>query len=111
MDGVVANNTPSSHAAALGASTACVLPTGQSRCAYVLPTGHACGLTQPLSPLGTALHALSPVTHSHLVADIEHHRDRVKLVVLPDAVPADDPSGRLRRADDLISPWLSDAPR
>jgi NTE family protein len=36
MDGGVANNTPISHAAALGARTV-----------YVLPTGHACALEQP----------------------------------------------------------------
>ncbi|MEO8966672.1 MAG: patatin-like phospholipase family protein [Solirubrobacteraceae bacterium] len=73
IDGGVANNTPISHAVALGA-----------REIYVLPTGHACGLEQPpASALGMALHALSVLTHSRLIADIELHRDCAKLVVLP----------------------------
>ena len=64
MDGGVANNTPISHAIELGA-----------REIYVLPTGHACALERPPgSALGMALHALSLLTHSRLIADIELHR-------------------------------------
>jgi NTE family protein len=77
MDGGVANNTPISHAVALGA-----------REIYVLPTGHACALEQaPGSALGMALHALSLLTHSRLVTDIELHRDRARLIVLPPPCP------------------------
>src|SRR3954467_2672679 len=66
MDGGVANNTPISHAIELGA-----------REIYVLPTGRACALEEPPgSALGMALHALSLLTHSRLIADIELHKTR-----------------------------------
>jgi NTE family protein len=77
MDGGVANNTPISHAIELGA-----------REIYVLPTGHACALERPPgSALGMALHALSLLTHSRLIADIELHTANAKLVVLPPPCP------------------------
>jgi NTE family protein len=77
MDGGVANNTPISHAIELGA-----------REIYVLPTGHACALeTPPGSALGMALHALSLLTHSRLIADIELHRHDAKLIVMPPPCP------------------------
>ena len=82
MDGGVANNTPISHAIALGAHEI-----------YVLPTGHACALERaPGTALGMALHALSLLTHSRLITDIELHRHEAKLVVLPP--PARSPSRR-----------------
>jgi NTE family protein len=77
MDGGVANNTPISHAIELGA-----------REIYVLPTGHACALEEPPgSALGMALHALSLLTHSRLIADIELHRHDAKLIVMPPPCP------------------------
>lgn len=77
VDGAVADNTPISQAVALGA-----------REIYVLPTGHACALAAPpRSAVGAALQALILLTHSRLVTDIEHHRDRVRLVVLPPPCP------------------------
>jgi NTE family protein len=77
IDGGVANNTPISHAIELGA-----------REIYVLPTGHACALEQaPGSALGMALHALSLLTHSRLIADIELHEAAAELVVLPPPCP------------------------
>ena len=77
MDGSVANNTPISHAIDLGAKTI-----------YILPTGHACALeSAPGSALGMALHALSLLMHSRLLADIELHRDDAKLIVLPPPCP------------------------
>jgi NTE family protein len=77
MDGGVANDTPISHAIELGA-----------REIYVLPTGHACALEEPPgSALGMALHALSLLTHSRLIADIELHKTQAKLVVLPPPYP------------------------
>jgi NTE family protein len=77
MDRGVANNTPISHAVALGAGTA-----------YVLATGHACALEQPpASALGMALHALTLLAQSRLIADIENHRARGRLVVMPPACP------------------------
>jgi NTE family protein len=78
MDGAVANNTPTSHAIGLGA-----------RSIYVLPAGHACALERPPgSALGMALHALSLLTHSRLISDIELHREgHAKLIVLPPPCP------------------------
>jgi NTE family protein len=99
MDGGVANNTPISHAVALGARTI-----------YVLPTGHACALEQPpAGALGMALHALSLLTHSRLIADIELHRDRVKLVVLPPPCPLTIQPIDFAHADELITRSLRDA--
>jgi NTE family protein len=99
MDGGVANNTPISHAVALGA-----------REIYVLPTGHACALEQPpASALGMALHALSLLTHSRLIADVELHRDRAKLVVLPPPCPLAIQPIDFAHADELIARSLSDA--
>ena len=63
----------------------------------MLPTGHACALQRPPgSALGMALHALSLLTHSRLIADIELHRDDAKLIVHAAAVSALDRSDRLR---------------
>ncbi len=77
MDGGVANNTPISHAVELGAKEI-----------YVLPTGNACALTEPPGgALAMALHALSLLMQRRLIRDIEIHRDRVRLVVLPPPCP------------------------
>lgn len=77
MDGGVANNTPISHAIELGASEI-----------YVLPTGNACALTEPPGgALAMALHALSLLMQRRLIEDIETHKDRTKLVVLPPPCP------------------------
>lgn len=93
IDGGVANNTPISHAFRLGA-----------REIYVLPTGHACALTKPPgSALGMALHALSLLTQSRLIADVELHRDRVKLVVLPPPCPLAIQPIDFSHADDLVA--------
>lgn len=77
IDGGVANNTPISHAVDLGA-----------RRMYVLPTGHACALSEPPgSALAMALHALSLLTQRRLIDDIERHRDTARLIVLPPPCP------------------------
>jgi NTE family protein len=99
MDGGVANNTPISHAVQLGA-----------REIYVLPTGHACALERaPASALGMALHALSLLAHSRLIADIELHRDAVKLVVMPPPCPLSIQPIDFAHADELIKRSLADA--
>jgi NTE family protein len=99
MDGGVANNTPISQAVALSA-----------REMYVLPTGRACALEQPPpSALGMALHALSLLTHSRLIADIELHRDRARLVVLPPPRPLAIQPIDFAHADELMARSLSDA--
>jgi NTE family protein len=86
MDGGVANNTPISHAVRLGA-----------REIYVLPTGHACALERaPGSALGMALHALSLLAHSRLIADIELHPRCGEAGRDAPALPAVDPADRFR---------------
>jgi NTE family protein len=99
MDGGVANNTPISHAIALGA-----------REIYVLPTGHACALERaPGTALGMALHALSLLTHSRLITDIELHRHDAKLVVLPPPCPLAIAPIDFGHAPELVERSLHDA--
>jgi NTE family protein len=101
MDGGVANNTPISHAIELGA-----------RRIYVLPTGHACSLSEPPdSALAMALHAISLLTQRRLIDDIERHRDNATLIVLPPPCPLDVQPIDFSRADDLIARALIDARR
>lgn len=99
MDGGVANNTPISHAVQLGA-----------REVYVLPSGHSCALEQPpSSALGMALHALTLLTQSRLIADVELHRDQAKLIVLPPLCPLGVQAIDFGHADELIERSLVDA--
>jgi NTE family protein len=99
MDGGVANNTPISHAVELGAKRI-----------YVLPTGHACALTEPPGgALAMALHAISLLTHRRLIDDIERHRDDAHLVVLPPPCPLDIQPIDFAHADELIDGALLDA--
>ena len=99
MDGGVANNTPISHAVALGARTV-----------YVLATGHACALEQPpASALGMALHALTLLAQSRLIADLENHRDHARLVVMPPPCPLAIQPIDFSHADELIERSLEDA--
>ena len=56
-----------------------------------------------------ALHALSLLTHSRLIADIELHRDRAKLVVLPPPCPLAIQPIDFGHAGELIQRALGDA--
>jgi NTE family protein len=77
IDGGVSDNTPISHAIALGADEI-----------YVLPTGTACSLTAaPRGALAMLLHALTIITAQRLHLEIELYRDRAQLVVLPPPCP------------------------
>jgi NTE family protein len=99
MDGGVANNTPISHAVALGAERI-----------YVLPTGHACALDQPpRGALALALHALSLLTQRRLVDDIDRHRADAHLVVLPPPCPLAIQPIDFAHADELVERALHDA--
>lgn len=101
MDGGVVNNTPISDAVELGADEI-----------YVLPTGHACDLDRPPSgAMAMALHAISLLMHHRLLDDIEHNRDRVRLVVLPPPCPLSVQPTDFSRADELISRGREDARR
>ncbi len=77
VDGGVSNNTPLSHAVAMGATRA-----------YVLPAGGACELEQmPHGALGMLLHALTMMLMRHLKTEIERLRNHIDLVVLPPPCP------------------------
>jgi NTE family protein len=99
VDGGVANNTPISHAVELGATEI-----------YVLPTGNACALAEPPNgALAMALHALSLLTQRRLIEDIESHRGRTKLVVLPPPCPLSVQPIDFGQADVLIERAYADA--
>jgi NTE family protein len=99
MDGGVSNNTPISHAVELGAERI-----------YVLPTGHACALSEPPNgALAMALHAITLLTHRRLIDDIERHRDDAQLIVLPPPCPLSIQPIDFARADELIAVALDDA--
>lgn len=92
MDGGVVNNTPISHAVALGGDTV-----------WVLATGYACALTEPpRSALGMALHAVTLVVHQRLALDIEQYADRVDLRVVPPLCPIAVPPTDFGQAASLI---------
>ena len=77
---------------------------------YVLPTGHACGLEEPpASALGMALHSLTLLSQSRLIADIESHRDHARLVVMPPPCPLAIQPIDFSHADELIERSLEDA--
>src|SRR3954447_17092386 len=99
MDGGVANNTPISHAVQLGPSEI-----------YVLPTGNDCALNEPpRGALAMALHALSLIIQRRLIDDIEAHKHRTKLVVLPPPCPLSIPPIDFGHAGLLIDLAYSDA--
>src|SRR5262249_23538331 len=64
MDGGVVNNTPLSHAVALGADRV-----------WVLPTGYSCDLpTTPKTAVNMALHAMTLALNHRLAVDIDVSR-------------------------------------
>lgn len=77
MDGGVVNNTPLSHAVALGADPI-----------WVLPTGYSCALpAAPRGALAMALHALNLALNHRLAVDITHFEKSVELHVIPQPCP------------------------
>jgi NTE family protein len=77
MDGGVVNNTPLSHAVALGADQI-----------YVLPTGYACALpAPPKGAMAMALHALTLAINQRLAADVARFEGTIDLRVVPPLCP------------------------
>lgn len=77
FDGGVANNTPISHAIALGADVV-----------WVLPTGYACALrVSPRSALAMALHAVTLAVNQRLAGDVARFEAAVDLRVVPPLCP------------------------
>jgi NTE family protein len=92
MDGGVGNNTPISHACALGVDQI-----------WVLCAGHACALTEPpASALAMALHALGLLLHRQLAVDIERYESRFELRVLPPLCPLTVSPVDFSHAEELI---------
>lgn len=99
IDGGVANNTPLSHAVALGAERI-----------YVLPAGYACALdSAPRGSLAMVLHAISLLTHRRLIDDVERHRADAQLIVLPFPCALGVQAIDFRHADKLIAQAKTDA--
>jgi NTE family protein len=98
MDGGVSDNTPISHAVALGADEV-----------YVLPTGIACDVAEPpRSALGMLLHAVTIITQQRLHLDIDLYRDHAQLVVLPPPCPQPVQPIDFSHAAELIEQSLQD---
>jgi NTE family protein len=77
IDGGVVNNTPISHAVALGANVV-----------WVLSTGYSCALPQaPRGALAMALHSLTLVVNQRLVLDVERYEAAIDLRVAPPLCP------------------------
>jgi len=77
MDGGVVNNTPVSHAVALGADQV-----------WVLPTGYSCDLpAAPRTPMNMALHAMTIAVNHRLAVDVAHFEQSVDLRVIRPLCP------------------------
>jgi NTE family protein len=93
MDGGVSDNTPISHAVALGASTV-----------YVLPAGYPCAIASPPgSALGMALQALTLMVGRRLSIDVERYATQCLLRVVPPLCPLDVRPHDFGRAAELIA--------
>jgi NTE family protein len=73
IDGGVVNNTPISHAVALGAERVYVLPT---------QTGPRNIARPPVGAIDAAIHALSLLVDGRFAADVARFADEVELIVL-----------------------------
>ena len=104
-DGGLANNTPISLAAKLGADRI-----------IVLPTGFSCDISKPpANAMAMALHGLGLLIARQLIFDIELLADRVALRVVPPLCPLETTPMDFSRADELIERaaestrgWLED---
>jgi NTE family protein len=93
MDGGVVNNTPISHAVALGADVL-----------WVFCAGYSCALrTPPRGALAMGLHALSLVLHEQVIDGVEQFESSVELHVLPPLCPLDVAPSDFSRSGELIA--------
>lgn len=92
VDGGAVNNTPISHAVALGADPV-----------WVLPTGYACALSEPpSSALAMALQALTLLVNHRLALDVERYADVVDLRVVPTLCPLETSPADFGHSRELI---------
>jgi NTE family protein len=107
VDGGVVNNTPLSHAIALGADLI-----------WVLPTGYSCALSEPpAGVLAMALHALNLAVNQRLAVDVTRFEGAVDLRVIPQPCPIGTSPADFSHSGELIErsyaatrEWLA-APR
>ena len=104
MDGGVVNNTPVSHAVALGADLI-----------WVLPTGYSCALPEsPRGALAMALHALTLTINQRLAVDVARYEGVVDLRVVPPLCPVpvspadfSQSAQLIERSHDATRAWLA----
>ena len=93
MDGGISDNTPISHAVALGAEIV-----------FVLPAGYPCTISSPpRTALGMALQALTLMIGRRLSVDVERYTGHCTLHVVPPLCPLDVRPHDFRRAAELIA--------
>ena len=98
-DGGIADNTPVSHAVALGA-----------RRIYVLPTQNPGNLGLPDLPRGAlaaTVHAITVLTNARLHGDLARYAPSAELIVLPAANPGHIPPTDFGHAGQLITQALA----
>jgi len=99
VDGGVLNNTPITHALALGA-----------REVYVLPTGGPCELSEaPHGALGMVVQATSLMVAHRFAAELADLAGRPELIILPPPCPIDVQPMDFGHADELMSRAEADA--
>lgn len=77
IDGGVVNNTPLSHAVALGATTV-----------WVLPTGYSCAMPEsPKGALAMAMHAFTLAINQRLAIDVARFEQTADVRVVPPLCP------------------------
>lgn len=104
IDGGVVNNTPLSHAVALGAEVI-----------WVLPTGYSCALPEsPKGALAMALHGLTLTVNQRLALDVARFESAVDLRVIPPLCPVrvspadfSQSAQLIERSHDAARAWLS----
>jgi NTE family protein len=99
VDGGVVNNTPISHAVALGARRIFVLPTQDL-------SDRGLG-RPPLGALEAAVHAFSVLADARLESDLERYATEAELIVLPAANSGHVPPTDFDHADRLITASLN----
>ena len=107
MDGGVVNNTPISHAVALGADRV-----------WVLPTGYSCDLPEsPKTAVNMALHAMTIAVNHRLAVDVERFERVVDLRVIRPLCPVATSGADFSHAATLIErshaatrEWLAACP-
>src|ERR1700757_1891874 len=104
VDGGVVNNTPLSHAIALGATTV-----------WVLPTGYSCAMhASPRGALAMLVHAFTLAINQRLALDVARFEGTVNLRVIPPLCPVrvspvdfSQSASLIERSRDSTRNWLS----